>query len=123
MRLPGRIPAGSVFGGPVSSLDLAPTLLALAGLGPDVAFDGIDLMPHLAAVEALPELPLYWRTGNRAALRLGRWKIVRSPAKGAAGDRQLYDLEGDIAESRNLAATEPGILGCLVAEWDRLDAG
>lgn len=123
MQLPETIPAGLIHEGTVSTLDLFPTALALAGIEPGKTTDGFDLLPLLG--EDAPdtaERPLYWRMGNRAALRLGDWKIVRMPVRGAGAKWELYDLALDAGESNDLAAAEPEVLARLVAEWERIDA-
>jgi len=123
MSLPGTIPAGQVYDEPMSSLDLFPTALALAGIGTTDSLDGIDLMPYLTGKKSgPPHEKLYWRVGPQAALRQGDWKLVRASQKGQAGPWQLYDLAKDPGESKDLAGEKPGIVEELVREWERLDA-
>ena len=53
-----------------------------------------------------------------AAIREGRWKLVRIKDKPA----ELYDLATDIGESRDLAAREPQIarrLSIAIDAWDK----
>ncbi|MBL8995380.1 MAG: sulfatase-like hydrolase/transferase, partial [Spirochaetia bacterium] len=45
---PGTIPAGKIYDKPVSSLDVAATAVALAGLPSDPGLDGANLIPFLA---------------------------------------------------------------------------
>ncbi len=47
LRWPGTLPPGLIFSQSVSSLDIAATANALAGLPPDQQLDGVDLMPFL----------------------------------------------------------------------------
>ncbi len=123
LQLPGRIPAGLVHEEPVTSLDLFPTALALAGVQPDKSTDGVDLMPRLAErAQPSPNRALYWRVGNRAALRQGNWKLVRSPARVEAGTWELYDLASDPGESNDLATARPELVSRLVAAWERRNA-
>jgi arylsulfatase B len=118
----GRIPAGTVDDRPVISLDLVPTALAAASAGPPgpPALDGVNLLPYLepGKTEA-PHDRLGWRYGAWAALREGRWKLVR-PRRDA--DWQLYDLENDPAESRDLAREKPEERKRLVAAWEAWNA-
>ncbi|MEZ5386122.1 MAG: sulfatase [Prosthecobacter sp.] len=117
----GHLPAGKVIDQPVISTDIAATAEVLAGLKPKHQ-DGIDLLPHLIAETAsLPERPLYWRVGNKGALRRGDWKIVRNAGKGASAAWQLYNLASDIGEENDLANKEPKKLDELVGEWERLN--
>lgn len=117
---PGRIPAGQTFERAVSSLDLHATSLRAAGH--DVSdLDGVDLMPHLLGERAeSPHPELFWRMGQRAALRRGRWKAVRQ-ARSQAGPWELFDLEADLAESQDLATTHPARLKRLVERWHQIN--
>jgi len=134
LRFPDRYEGGQVIETPVSSLDLVPTALALAGLEAPEGLDGLDLGPALedgGAGVLLADRPLYWRMGARAALRLGEWKIVRHgagrrPARAVAAPTdpwELYHLSEDPAETRDLAESEPARLDSLIEAWETLDAG
>ncbi len=92
--------------GPVSQLDLAPTLAELAGAAAgEAGFEGASLTSTLAGASAGPGEALgeYLAEGVQAPavmIRRGRHKYVRCP-----GDPDLlYDLETDPHELRNLAA-------------------
>jgi arylsulfatase A-like enzyme len=109
-RWPGQIPAGLVFRHPVSSLDIAATANALAGLPADAQLDGVDLMPHLTGRRTdAPHAALFWRFWSQAAVREGRWKLLH---KAGESDR-LFDLEADEHERRDLAATDPARVAAL----------
>jgi arylsulfatase B len=121
--LPGTIPGGQVYEAPVSSLDLFPTALSLAGLKGTESLDGVDLMPFLTGKKAgAPHEQLYWRVGPQAALRKGDWKLVRTGAKGNPGPWQLYDLAKDTGESKDQAANQPDLVKELAREWEALNA-
>lgn len=121
MQWKGRLPAGKVIDQPVISTDIAATAEVLAGLSPKHQ-DGIDLLPHLTAASvSLPERPLYWRVGNKGALRRGDWKVVRNAGKGASAAWQLYNVASDIGEENDLAGQQAKKLDELVAEWERLN--
>jgi arylsulfatase A-like enzyme len=105
---PGRIPAGQVYGRPVSSLDVFPTALACAGvpMPTDRLHDGVDLLPYLCGqISAAPHDQLFWRLNERkqAAGRVDDLKIVRDGAK----PDQLFNLTSDLGETTNLAKTDP----------------
>ncbi len=113
-RWTGRLPAGKDYTEPVISLDIFPTAAALAGakLPAGLKLDGVNLMPHITGTQKRPPHErLFWRTGGGAqyAVREGRYKLYRN-TEGA----QLYDLETDIGETRDLAAARKDV-------FERLD--
>jgi arylsulfatase A-like enzyme len=120
-RWKGRLPAGAVEVRSVISLDMAATALAAAGR--DAAarkppMDGTDLLPYLTGGRKdHPHERLYWRAGPKAALRQGAWKLVLE----RAGAWELYHLDQDIAESKNLAASRPETLSGLTNAWSELN--
>lgn len=123
MRWEGRLPAGVVFDRPVSSLDILPTALSAAGVeAPRGAkLDGADLLPYLGGRnDGPPHERLYWRYGGKAAVREGRWKLVRD---GGHKPWELYDLDQDIGESNDLTARNPEMVDRLRAAWERWNSG
>ena len=52
VRWPGKVPAGAVCDGLVSVIDIAPTLIQLAGLAPSPTFQGQSFRPLLEDVDA-----------------------------------------------------------------------
>jgi len=129
LRWPGRAPAGQTFSGITSSMDVAPTFLAAAGIAPpaDRPMDGVDLLPFLTGAKTGdPHASLCWQSffGNaskaQAAIRRGQWKLWQECdlSDGPAPDRwSLYDLSADIGESKDLNALNPEIVKRLDAEW------
>lgn len=106
IRWPGKLPASSVYEFPVSTLDLLPTFYKAAGQSiPDSSeLDGIDLIPYLTGIRTgPPHKVLYWKKESRAAIRVGDWKLIRFPDRPA----ELYKLDQDIAEVKDLATTYP----------------
>jgi len=109
------------------SLDLVRSLHALAGVVPAAALDGEDLSATLLGGETSGRRqPICWRRppdrpgdghGIRGdnpdlAIRDGRWKLlVNFDGSGL----QLYDLEADPVESRDLAAVQPDVVARLQA--------
>lgn len=74
-NLPGVSAKGEVFDGLTSSLDVAATALAAAGLPKPDELDGVDLAAALAAGKA-PHEALYWRTGETIAMIDGGDKLL-----------------------------------------------
>ncbi len=91
----------------VSLVDVAPTLLRLAGLAVPAGMQGIDLLdeagrPH--EVYAETQYPRVAGWSSLAALVEPRWKLI--VADGA--EEELYDIERDAAERDNVAVSQPG---------------
>lgn len=117
IRVPGVTTAGSTTQVPAVTVDLFATLCDAAGLEPG-PIDGSSLMPTL---QGLPQPDLSTRTlyfvrregGDRyagetinAVIR-ERWKLVRNDP---FAPRELFDLETDPFETRDLAAERPDIV-------------
>jgi arylsulfatase A-like enzyme len=113
MRLPGAIAAGSRVATPVPAVDVAPTLLSLAGVRVP---DGLDGRARAGSAAAVPG-PVY------ASLDLGGlsgkalveppWKLVLGAR---TGGRALFQLDDDPGESRDRADRDPERLARLAAE-------
>ena len=114
---PGKLPANQVYDKTVSSLDIFPTVCAAAGIQlPDgLSLDGVDLFPYLLGQKTtVPHHSLFWSNGPNKAVRLGKWKMVKS------GDHAwLFDLSKDIGETTNLAQEKPDVLEILQNALDQ----
>ena len=101
-----------------TTLDLFPTFWELAGGGPDrPRLDGVSLAGLLVDEQDLEPRKLYWRIRSNAALRHGRWKLVRH----MNDPLELYDLSTDIGETRDLSAEFPEVASELeraLADWE-----
>ncbi len=109
---PARLPAGKVYDQPVSSLDVAATAVAAAGLPKAPALDGTDLAPFAAGQNTgAPHERLFWRWGSQAAVLEHPWKLVR------LGDREemLFDVTQPDGENlaKNQAKARPEIVARL----------
>jgi arylsulfatase A-like enzyme len=125
----GHLPAGALFDKPVSSLDITPTALALAGATPDAdaKLDGVNLLPFLTGKNtAAPHDMLCWRFRFPAgkpeqyswAIRQGDWKLVKNRKEAVS----LYNLASDIGETNNLAGQQPALVATLHAAYKKWDA-
>ena len=120
----GQLPAGIVFDRPVSSMDIFATAGTVARANVPAQVEGVDLMPFLTGQRTdVPHETLFWRQGGRTALRHGDWKIVRmgNRKQPAAAKWELYHLEDDLSETKNLAGTEPQRLQDLIKRWQDLN--
>jgi arylsulfatase B len=115
---PGKLPGGAVHAGPVSALDVLPTALLAAGLPRPAGLDGLDLFGFLNGSVSRAYPPLYWRLDAQLAVREGRWKLVRERANAPF---QLFDLDADPGETRNLAPEQAKLAGDLefkIRNWE-----
>ncbi|GBL24419.1 arylsulfatase G [Opitutia bacterium] len=95
---PARLPSGKVYDQPVSSLDVAATAVAAAGLPKAPELDGTDLAPFAAGQNTgAPHESLFWRWGSQAAVLEHPWKLVR------LGDREEMLFDVTTADGENLA--------------------
>jgi len=119
----GNLPAGAIYPHPVISLDVYATAAAVAAapVPRNRPIDGVDLLPYLTGREGRPHDVLFWRQGQRTALRAGDWKLLRNPGRGAGSGWQLYNLAEDLSESRDLAERQPDKLGEIKAIWEEMD--
>jgi len=122
MWAPGRIPAGSESNEMVSSMDVMPTLAAIAGaeVPADRTIDGRDqtaLFTGKSQTSARTTF-FYHIRGELQAVRRGKWKLLlpdRSRVYDFTGDPkvtvpELYDLDSDISERNNVADQHPDIV-------------
>ncbi len=103
MKWPGRIKEKQVLNNFVSSLEIFPTLLAVAGLEkPDsLILDGFNILPLLTGDGNLERKEMYWDLREEFAVRIGDMKWIKS--KKVNG---LFDLSDDIGEKDDLSKKE-----------------
>ena len=116
--------ASRVVAVPVEAADLAPTIAAIAGADLEAA-DGQDLMPLIGGGSAGdPDRPAYAESYYQnlllgwsplRAVRTARWKFVEAPHP------ELYDLEIDPHEVKNLVNDRAGLAAGLQRELPRAD--
>ena len=108
-RWKGRITPGQVFPEVASTLDILPTLarIARATMPPDTTLDGTDLGPLLWGGKPLPARDFfYYHAGRLRAMRRGPWKLHLT-GDAASPKVELYQIETDISERFNVAASHP----------------
>jgi arylsulfatase A-like enzyme len=116
VRYPDRIPAGQIIDEFLTSLEIVPTLLNLAGIRPpdDLKLDGYDMLPVLAHGADSPRTAMFWQRKQDKAARVGHWKWIESARGGG-----LFDLTQDIGEQHDLAAERPEIFREMQAHFAR----
>jgi arylsulfatase A-like enzyme len=115
---------GELRHAPAHLIDLAPTILEVAGARRFETWagqavpppPGRSLAPLFVRDGTVRHTSLWWLHEGNRALRAGDWKIV---AARADSDWELYDLRTDRAESNNLAARFPEKVREMAAEWTR----
>jgi arylsulfatase len=106
---------------PAHLIDVMPTLVELAGARYPRFVDGREI-PPMEGVSLVPTFEgrplggraLFFEHEAHRAVRRGRWKLV---ADGIDGPWELYDVERDRSETRDLAAAHPTIAAELERLW------
>jgi len=131
--LPGRIPSGSIQREPAMNIDLLPTIVRLVGAPqPQKKIDGLDIWPlflcEKGARNPHEAYDFYFGDNELQAVRSGKWKLIlphrvdqvvegHEVARGGIPgeihqqevQHELYDLETDRGESRNVYRLNPAV--------------
>lgn len=123
MSLPGTLPAGRRVPGMVQNLDLAQTVLDLTGIPQREGMEGLSLLPCLygARDRNYSEVFLSEATWEvKRGVRTDQWKFIRSVELDRHGRpaKELFDLEADPDEQRNVADAQPEIVTALEHRLD-----
>jgi arylsulfatase A-like enzyme len=138
-RYPGKIPAGTVFRGVATAMDVLPTVAALTGSAlPPNKLDGVDISPILTGekVQVARDAFLFMDGWNIQCARVGRWKLhvarynspawAPSPAGGIKNlplsRSELYNLERDVDESYDAALQHPQVAAKIRSRMEALIA-
>lgn len=121
-RWPGHIPAGSTSAQLVGTVDFLATCAAAAGVkvadkaGPD----SVNILPALTGEAKAPlreELVLQANSQTNVGLRQGPWMYIPSKSP------QLYNLEHDLKEEKNLAQDQPERVAAMAKRLEQIRAG
>ena len=135
MWWPGKIPSGSICSVPAMTIDILPTVAHLIGAKlPEHPIDGKNIWPLIAgeAGATSPHKAYFFYYGKQLqAARMGKWKLhfphgyrTMAGRKGGSGGKpekysqariglELFDLENDIGESKNIANQHPDVVGTM----------
>jgi len=140
IRAPGVVEPGRYAKPRFSNIDLAPTLLGLAGVAIPVDFEGIDRHRLFTGGGSVDPVPIFAEatkphSAERGAARpnmrkakcvmAGPWKLIWTPWE--EGRTELFNVADDPAEKRNLAGESeyaPLVdeLGTILRDWARSSA-
>jgi arylsulfatase A len=124
---PGTVAAGVVETAVVSTLDVFPTVLAMAGadLPQDRIIDGRNILPLLTGeTDSVPDDPFFYYNGAQLyAVRQGAWKAHFITKRAYTPDPELthhdppllFNLDADPSEQYDVAAAHPEIVARLAA--------
>ncbi len=122
VRWPGHVPAGRESDAILASIDLMPTFAKLAGykVPDDRILDGVDQTQLLLGKSKIGARDNYYYfvRNELHAVRKGKWKLHLPNQKvhygyvkdKGSGKLELYDLEADIGERKNLVTGNPEIV-------------
>lgn len=114
-RWPGTVPAGRVSDHPWAHWDIFPTLGELAGAKVPSGLDGMSMTRALRGEQQPTHDFFYWEfheRGFQQAVRMGQWKAVRLKKDTPL---ELYNLDSDPRETRNVAAEHADIVSKIEA--------
>jgi hypothetical protein len=126
VRWPGKVEPGSSSAQIICLTDLLATTAAIVGdtLQSKAGVDSYNLLPALldGQIEQIREATVHHSINGSFAIRKGKWKLINCPGSGGwsmpvpgspeeAGlpPIQLYDLDSDVGETRNLVNEYPEV--------------
>lgn len=127
---PGKIPSNTTNEALASSMDLLPTMLAMAGieLPKDRDYDGMDISAlfYGTAKQVREVMYYYHNNGQLRAVRKGPWKahFETQPSYTREGPVKhdpplLYNIETDPSEQYDVGAKHPDIIAELKRLYDK----
>jgi arylsulfatase A len=140
VRWPGHINGGTTSAVPASLFDLLPTIAEITESKlPSQVIDGRSMLSAWkGGTKDIREVQYFYLGDNLQAIRSGKWKLhfqhpyehVVTPGRdGERGktetrtiERSLYDLEADVSESTDVAASHAEVVARLQAMADKFDA-
>ena len=102
--------------------DIMATIVDVTGAAYPASFEGHAIEP-LEGQSLLPVFandgidsrkPMFWEHEGNAAVRIGRWKLVKRYPR----DWELYDMDADRTELHDLAAREPQRVADMAQQYD-----
>ena len=136
IRWPGKVAPGSINDQVICLTDLLATVAAIAGesIDPEAGVDSYNLLPAMLneSNSSIREATVHHSINGSFAIRKGKWKLIMCPGSGGWGfpqpgtpeidslpPIQLYDLQADIGETRNLYDLYPDIVTELQSQLEQ----
>lgn len=138
MRWPAYLAKGKTYHHCISTLDILPTCLEVAGIATPKNIDGQSLLAAIKADTPSPasKRPLFWQFQKQWAVRDGHWKLVKTndrsgrqptsqilQGRPATSDRpRLFNLKEDLAEQHDVYEQHPEVverLTQLFENWQK----
>lgn len=112
VRWPGKVPKGKTSDAVWAFWDFLPTAANLAGIPTNHKTDGQSVLPALLGKEHTPHPYLYWDYGHSRDefLQAARWEDWKGIIDNSTGNIEIYNLENDPGEEKNLASEKPELV-------------
>jgi arylsulfatase A-like enzyme len=114
-RWPGKIKAGSVCDDIICLNDLMATCAEIVGakLPDNAGEDSVSILPDLLGTAKGPvrEATIHQAPSGHLAIRQGPWKLIFLNG----GTKELYNLQNDLGETEDRAASQPEVVARLTA--------
>ena len=120
--MPGVVPKGKDYHRQIANFDFYSTIASVSGLPIPKHCDGVDLIPYInGKKKGEPHEYLFWLNNepgdaerrHMIAVRWNKWRLYKKYAKDSW---QLFDLEADPEEEKNIAEKHPDIVERLSAK-------
>ncbi|MFN0072885.1 MAG: sulfatase-like hydrolase/transferase [Chloroflexota bacterium] len=120
IRYPGVLAPSQVITEPSSVMDVAPTILQLAGIMAPEGMEGLSLVAALGNSRA-PVRSVVSESADTGAVALitGEWKLIHAPG----GQVELYNLSADPDELLDRRESEPQIVRHLTERLSQITGG
>ena len=123
VRWPGKIAPGTVNGAMTINVDVAPSILEMAGVPVPSSMQGRSFVAPSESRDAFyyefHEYPDYDHCARKhRGIRTPRWKLIEYWEKPV--ELELYDMEADPDEMRNVAKSRPQVVRELEERMEAL---